>query len=103
MVAEMVPQKELQPRAFTLMPLVWSLGSIVGPSLGGIFANPAQNWPGVFGDNKFLIKFPFILPNLIASGFFLIGITTGILYLQVRTLTQLQDFISFSNSNTGNS
>jgi MFS family permease len=86
MVAEMVPQKELQPRAFTLMPLIWSLGSIVGPSLGGFFAKPAQNWPGIFGHNKFLLKFPFVLPNLIASGFFLIGITTGVLFLQVRKM-----------------
>ncbi|RAL60437.1 hypothetical protein DID88_000212 [Monilinia fructigena] len=30
MVAEMVPEKELQPRAFSIMPLVWSLGSIFG-------------------------------------------------------------------------
>lgn len=84
MVAEMVPQKELQPRAFTLMPLIWSLGSIVGPSLGGFFAKPAQNWPGLFGHNQFLIKYPFALPNLIASAFFLIGITTGVLFLKVR-------------------
>ena len=32
-VAEMVPQRELQPRAFSVMPLVWSIGSIVGPSM----------------------------------------------------------------------
>ncbi len=32
-VAEMVPFKELQPRAFSLMPLVWNLGSIFGPMM----------------------------------------------------------------------
>ena len=31
-VAELVPRKELQPRAFTIMPLVWAIGSIFGPS-----------------------------------------------------------------------
>ncbi|EPQ67835.1 Bgt-614 [Blumeria graminis f. sp. tritici] len=41
MVAEMVPEKELQPVAFTIMPLVWSIGSIFGPSFGGFFAKPA--------------------------------------------------------------
>lgn len=31
MVAEMVPWKELQPRAFSIMPLVWGIGSVFGP------------------------------------------------------------------------
>jgi MFS family permease len=34
-VAELVPWKELQPRAFSVMPLVWSIGSIFGP-VGGL-------------------------------------------------------------------
>jgi len=83
MVAEMVPEKELQPRAFSLMPLVWSLGSIFGPSFGGFFAKPAESMPGLFGHNKFLIRFPYALPNIVASVLFLIGITTGILFLKV--------------------
>jgi hypothetical protein len=82
MVAEMVPERELQPRAFSIMPLVWSLGSIFGPSFGGFFAKPADNMPGLFGNNKFLIKFPFALPNIVASAFFAIGISTGFLFLK---------------------
>jgi hypothetical protein len=82
MVAEMVPEKELQPRAFSIMPLVWSLGSIFGPSFGGFFAKPADNMPGLFGKNKFLIKFPFALPNLVASALFMVGISTGFLFLR---------------------
>ncbi|CZT04429.1 related to E.coli tetracycline resistance protein TCR1 [Rhynchosporium graminicola] len=82
MVAEMVPEKELQPRAFSLMPLVWTLGSIFGPSFGGFFAKPAENLPALFGSSRFLIKFPFALPNIIASVLFLVGITTGILFLK---------------------
>jgi MFS family permease len=83
MVAEMVPEKELQPRAFSIMPLVWSMGSIFGPSLGGFFAKPVENLPGLFGESKLFTKFPFLLPNLVASSLFLVGITTGILFLKV--------------------
>lgn len=83
MVAEMVPEKELQPRAFSIMPLVWSLGSIFGPSFGGFFSKPAENYPDLFGDNKFLKNYPFILPNIVASVLFMIGISTGILFLKV--------------------
>jgi len=87
MVAEMVPEKELQPRAFSIMPLVWSLGSIFGPSFGGFFAKPAETIPALFGNSKFLIKFPYVLPNIVASVLFMIGITTGILFLKVNLLT----------------
>jgi len=83
MVAEMVPEKELQPRAFSIMPLVWSIGSIFGPSFGGFFAKPTENWPSIFGGNKFLAKYPFALPNIVASVLFVTGIVTGILYLRV--------------------
>lgn len=65
------------------MPLVWSLGSIFGPSFGGFFAKPAENLPALFGNSTLLIKFPFLLPNMVASFFFLTGITTGIFFLKV--------------------
>ena len=38
-VAELVPYKELQPKAFSIMPLVWTIGSIFGPGFGGVRAS----------------------------------------------------------------
>lgn len=35
MVAEMVVERAHQAKAFSVMPFVWSLGSILGPILGG--------------------------------------------------------------------
>ena len=84
MVAEMVPEKELQPRAFSIMPLVWTIGSIFGPSFGGFFAKPVENLPALFKNSRFFEKYPFELPNLVASVLFLIGISTGVLFLRVR-------------------
>ena len=89
MVAELVPEKELQPLAFSVMPLVWNLGSIFGPSFGGFFAKPAEGLPGLFKHNKFLIKYPFALPNIVACAFFMIGISTGILFLKVSSVLTL--------------
>lgn len=86
MVAEMVPEKELQPRAFSIMPLVWTIGSIFGPSFGGMFAKPTENLPWLFEGNKFFEKFPFLLPNLVAASLFIVGLTTGFLFLEVRYL-----------------
>lgn len=83
MVAEMVPERELQPRAFSIMPLVWSLGSVVGPAFGGFFAQPATQYPNLFGNVEFLKKFPYLLPNLIATIFFLISAASATLFLKV--------------------
>lgn len=81
MVAEMVPERELQPRAFSIMPLVWSLGSVIGPSFGGFFAEPAKQYPAIFGNIEFFKRFPFALPNLVLTTFFLISATSATLFL----------------------
>ncbi|KAL9532548.1 Major facilitator superfamily multidrug transporter [Sphaerulina musiva] len=89
-VAEMVPFKELQPRAFSLMPLVWNIGSIFGPTIGGSLANPLNVRPGEHTDSKNLFaQFPYLLPNLVSAAFFAVGITTGILFLE-ETLESVQ-------------
>ena len=80
-VAEMVPWKELQPRAFSFMPIVWSIGSIVGPSFGGALASPAAKFPDVFA-SPFFRTFPFVLPNLLAGILFFFGVTLGLLYFK---------------------
>ncbi|KIW55400.1 hypothetical protein PV05_07683 [Exophiala xenobiotica] len=80
-VAELVPQRELQPRAFSVMPLVWNIGSIFGPSFGGSLVHPVERYPEVFGRIKFLKEYPFALPNLLISLLFLFGISAGYLYL----------------------
>ncbi|KAI1421519.1 major facilitator superfamily transporter [Xylaria sp. FL1777] len=82
MVAEMVQEKELQPKAFSIMPLVWSIGSVFGPAFGGLFAKPAQQFPGLFGNSYFFNKFPFALPNFIGGVVFLISLSTATLFLK---------------------
>jgi len=78
----LVPQKELQPRAFSVMPLVWTIGSIFGPAIGGALAAPAARHPEIFGESNFLKTYPFALPNIVSSAFFLVGLSVGILCLQ---------------------
>ncbi|OLN80994.1 putative membrane protein YCR023C-like protein 10 [Colletotrichum chlorophyti] len=90
MVAEMVPEKELQPRAFSIMPLIWSVGSIFGPAFGGFFARPADRFPALFGNSWFFNAYPFALPNFIAAIFFLISVTTATLFLK-ETLASKRD------------
>jgi MFS family permease len=81
-VAELCPWKELQPRAFSVMPLVWTVGATFGPTLGGALANPLRVDPRKLRGTAFLERFPYVLPNIAAAAFFSIGILVGWLFLQ---------------------
>ena len=91
-VAELVPYKNLQPKAFSIMPLVWTIGSIFGPSLGGALASPARKYPWLF-DTAFFRTFPFALPNLVAACFFLFGLVMAFLFLEVYFTQAVCTFI----------
>ncbi|KAH6619767.1 major facilitator superfamily domain-containing protein [Chaetomium sp. MPI-SDFR-AT-0129] len=82
MVAEMVPERSLQPKAFSIMPLVWSIGSVFGPAFGGFFARPVDQYPSLFGNSAFFKQYPFVLPNLMACCVFFVSFMTGLLFLK---------------------
>lgn len=64
------------------MPFVWSVGTILGPCIGGYFATPVQNFPGTFSENGIFAKFPYLLPNLICAGLMVVSIVAGWLCLE---------------------
>ncbi|MCJ1310479.1 hypothetical protein MMC25_004143 [Agyrium rufum] len=90
MAAEMVPYKKLQARAFSIMPLMFNVGSFLGPSIGGGLANPVERYPTLFGGSTLLQMFPYALPNVVNSALFLISISTGWLFLR-ETLSTKKD------------
>ncbi|KAK7190545.1 hypothetical protein DPSP01_005234 [Paraphaeosphaeria sporulosa] len=81
-VAELCPWKELQPRAFSIMPLVYTIGAIFGPTLGGALSNPLRVDPRKPHGGSFFERFPYSPPNLVAAALFTIGIITGWLFLK---------------------
>ncbi|KAL8812450.1 MAG: hypothetical protein Q9200_001017 [Gallowayella weberi] len=48
---------------------------------GGALANPASKYPSVFG-NDFFRRFPYALPNIVASLFFFVGLGAGAFFLK---------------------
>lgn len=90
MVAELCPWKELQPRAFSIMPLVYNIGSVFGPAIGGALSNPLRVDITKPRGDSFFEKFPYALPNIVGALFFLSGIITGVLYLH-ETLESKKD------------
>ncbi|TEY57733.1 hypothetical protein BOTCAL_0206g00030 [Botryotinia calthae] len=82
MVGEMVTKKEHEPRAYSVMPFVWSIGTIIGPAIGGTFADPTLTFPNIFSPNGIFNTFPYLLPNLMCAGLLFISILAGYFLLQ---------------------
>ncbi|KAL4934452.1 MFS transporter [Aspergillus undulatus] len=81
-VAEIVTVKEHQPRAYSIMPFVWCLGSIIGPAMGGALSQPCDNYPWLFAPGTVFERFPFLLPNLVCVVVLVAGIVVGLLFLE---------------------
>lgn len=81
-VAELVKVKEHQPRAYSIMPFVWCLGSIIGPAMGGALAQPCLSYPAWFPRDTIFDRYPFLLPNLVCVVVLLAGIVVGFLFLE---------------------
>lgn len=60
---------------------MWSIGSVFGPSFGGFFARPAEQYPSVFGNSWLFTTYPFLLPNLVGCIFFFISVVVATLFL----------------------
>ncbi|RAH76409.1 permease of the major facilitator superfamily [Aspergillus japonicus CBS 114.51] len=74
MVGELVKNPEHEPRAYAIMPFFWSIGTIIGPAIGGLLAKPAEGYPTFFSQNGLFGIFPFLLPNLVCSALLLCSI-----------------------------
>lgn len=82
MVGELVSKPEHEPRAYSVMPFVWSIGTIIGPAIGGMFADPHQSFPETFPKGSLFEVFPYLLPNLLCAGLLLVSIVLGYFLLE---------------------
>ncbi|GAB7349358.1 hypothetical protein MBLNU459_g8487t2 [Dothideomycetes sp. NU459] len=81
-VGEVVTVEAHQSRAYTVMPFVWSLGSIIGSGLGGTLADPIRNYPGYFEPGTIFERYPYLLPNIVCAGVVVFGMIIGILFME---------------------
>ncbi|KAI1345311.1 major facilitator superfamily domain-containing protein [Xylaria sp. FL0043] len=69
MISETIREKKYQSRAFLILPMTFNIGVIVGPILGGVLSDPANSYPGLFGNVDFFKRFPFATPNIVSAVF----------------------------------
>ncbi|KAI9022464.1 major facilitator superfamily domain-containing protein [Hyaloraphidium curvatum] len=69
-------------QAFNLFGLMWEIGSIIAPILGGILADPAHQYPWLFGNFQLFIDYPYALPCIVGAMASAIGTVAGFFFLE---------------------
>ena len=86
---------------FSLFGLVWGLGMILGPILGGFLSYPATKFPQVFGNCLFLKTYPYFLPCAVSACISLVGLIVGYIYLDEtcpKRINQGKEYIKVTDS-----
>ena len=78
------------------MPFVWSIGTIIGPAIGGTLARPSVSMPSAFSPTGIFGVFPYLLPNLICAALLLLSILLGY-FLLVETHPDMQPWSTQSD------
>ncbi|KAF8078095.1 major facilitator superfamily multidrug-resistance, DHA1 sub-family [Lyophyllum atratum] len=76
-----------QSAVFAFFGLWWPLGAIIGPLVGGTFANPALRYPRFF-DHPFFHSYPYFLPSFIVSGITATGFALNFCWLKETLQTK---------------
>ncbi|KAK8950417.1 Protein ZINC INDUCED FACILITATOR-LIKE 1 [Platanthera guangdongensis] len=79
-----VSRPEYQALGISLVSTAWGMGLVVGPSIGGALAQPADKFPNLFPKDSFLGRFPYFLPCLVISIF--AAVVLGTCYWLPETL-----------------
>lgn len=84
-------------RAYSIMPFVWSIGTIIGPAIGGSFSDPSTSYPNIFPKDGIFGQFPYLLPNLVCASLLAISILAGYFLLE-ETHPDMQPRVSLPDS-----
>lgn len=60
-------------RAYAILGFCWGIGGVAGAIIGGSLEQPAEKWPGTFGQVHLLVKYPYLLPCAVAGSITMIG------------------------------
>ncbi|KXN69322.1 MFS general substrate transporter [Conidiobolus coronatus NRRL 28638] len=69
-------------KGFALFPIIFGIGSIFGPIIGGFLYNPTHNLGVIFGDNQFLKTYPAFLPCFVITSLCYCCFIVGCFFLE---------------------
>ncbi|KAI9591301.1 major facilitator superfamily domain-containing protein [Syncephalis fuscata] len=97
MVAE-ISDKTNQARAFSFIPLSFVMGSIFGPLIGGILADPAHQYPDTIGKIPILRQYPYLLPCIVCASIAFVGFIMAFLFLEETLHLSKEELVVASNN-----
>ncbi|KAI6043087.1 major facilitator superfamily domain-containing protein [Pisolithus marmoratus] len=70
-----------QARAIPIYALMWQIGSVIGPLIGGTFSHAASKYPDLLGYAIFE-KYPYFFPCLVSAIIAFVGVLLGFAFLE---------------------
>ncbi|TKX20811.1 efflux pump-like protein [Elsinoe australis] len=64
-----VSTPKTQVRAFSRFAVSGSVGTLLGPLIGGALSEPVEQYPALFGGNELFTKYPYALPSIVSGAF----------------------------------
>lgn len=90
MISELSTPKT-QARSFSYFAFAGNLGILFGPLIGGALAEPATQYPWVFGDIAFFEDYPYALPGFAVGFVGLTGVLTTALFVKETMVKHTND------------
>ncbi|KAF9009604.1 major facilitator superfamily multidrug-resistance, DHA1 sub-family [Cyathus striatus] len=85
--------------AFSLLPLMWSCGTIIAPTMGGVLTAPAERWPNTLGKIALLREHPYFLPCFAAGMLALTSFTISFVGLKETLPSAIRKKLSKAKRN----
>jgi MFS family permease len=71
-----------QARAFSWFAFTGNMGILFGPLIGGALADPARQYPALFGNVRFFLDYPYALPSIAVGVIGLTAVAVTALYVE---------------------
>ncbi|KAI9452902.1 MFS general substrate transporter [Lactarius psammicola] len=101
MIAELTDETNVA-RGFSMPPVAWSLGWVVGPLIGGVLSRPQERWPQTFS-HSFWADYPYFLPCLVAATLTCLSIIIMGLYLEETMISRPSENVQLARVNSDTS
>ncbi|KAH9005447.1 MFS general substrate transporter [Lactarius hatsudake] len=98
MTAELTDETNVA-QGFSMLPVAWSLGHVIGPLVGGILSRPQDRWPHIFS-HHFWADYPYFLPCLVAATFSFLSFIIAGMYLEETLDSRSSEKLQLPSPNT---